>query len=141
LLDGQRRLYDIDYDDRGDFYLAYSLWGFAILDHTGHLLAQVQSPPVAPGISMSVKSGASYDVLISGLFGTETAVYDATNPSAPALLRTLPIGIVSYAKAADAIAIVTTVGGHLLLYDAATLVSGGAAFRDVKALATACSMC
>ena len=128
-VDGQKFLFDFDYDDRGNFYLAYSIWGFAILDHSAHLITQVETPPFVPFISMSVKSGAAYDVLISDA-QTGTAVYDATNPGAPALLRTLPIGIISYAKSANAIGIVTA-GGHLRLYDAAALVSGGAAFRDV----------
>jgi len=123
LLDGQIFLRDFDYDDRGDFYLAYGAWGWAMLDHTGHLLSQVVSPPLFPAVILSVRVGGTYYALVSD-GGSATVVYDVTNAASPAFVRTLPFGIAAYAKSLTNIAVVT--GGTLQIYTPSALVAGTA---------------
>ncbi|MEK6373474.1 MAG: hypothetical protein AABO58_12350 [Acidobacteriota bacterium] len=109
--DGQDFLFDFDYDDRGYFYLAYSAWGWGIVDSAGVKISQVVSPPVTPLRIIAVREGANVYAIISDPFSSATAVYDVTNPAAPVFLRTLPFGIASYAKlASGGVAIVLTTG-------------------------------
>lgn len=123
-IDGQERLFDFDYDDRGYFYLAYSIWGFGIVDSTGAKISQV-NPVGFPGVFvperiLAVRDGANVYAIVS------TAVYDVTNPAAPMFVRTLSDGIFSYAKLASGGVAVVTDSGRLRVYASTSpLVSGG----------------
>jgi hypothetical protein len=126
--DGQERLLDFDYDDRGYFYLVYSIWGFGIVDSTGAKISQV-NPVGFPGVFiperiLAVRDGAKVYVIVSG--GVGAAVYDVTNPAAPVFVRTLSDGILSYAKLASGGVAVVTDSGRLRVYAVTSaLVSGG----------------
>jgi hypothetical protein len=126
--DGQNFLRDFDYDDRGDFYLAYGPWGFGLIDHSAHLLSQVATPPVLPNVILSVKLGSSYFALISDAT-TATAVYDVTNPAAPVFVRMFSVPIAAYAKSASNIAIVN--GSGLSIYTPSALVTGAAPLQQI----------
>ena len=128
LLDGTRFLRDFDYDLRGDFYLAYSAWGFGLIDRNGHLLSQVLTPVVGAQVILSVNVGGSYYALVSD--GSSTAVYDVTNAAAPLFVRLLSVGIFEYAKTPTTIAIVTG-AGTIRFYTPAALVAGNAASQEL----------
>jgi PKD repeat protein len=109
--DGQDRLEDFDFDDRGYVYFSSgSLFGFGIVRDTGQtgsgilpLVKQVL-PPLAlvPETIVAVKDNSKYYAIISGAAGRHT--YDVTNPANPVagLLKTTTVTtsyyIKSYAK-------------------------------------------
>ncbi|HYU24230.1 MAG TPA: hypothetical protein VEO74_03425 [Thermoanaerobaculia bacterium] len=129
--DGQIFLRDFDYDDRGDFYLAYSAWGFGLIDRNAHLLSQVLTPAAVARRILSVRLAGSYYALVSDLVGA-TAVYDVTNAASPALVRVLPFGIIAYAKGNSAVAVVTgTHNSTLRFYTPSALVAGNAPFQEI----------
>jgi hypothetical protein len=128
LQDGQIFLKDFDYDDRGDFYLAFSAWGFAMLDRNGQLLSQVVSPPVVPLAVLSVRVGGTYYALVSDT--STTVVYDVTNAASPVFVRTLPFAIVASAKTSANIAVVTGTG-TLRIYIPSALVAGTAPLQEL----------
>jgi hypothetical protein len=127
--DGQYKLVDFDFDARGYIYLAYSYFGFGIVDLQGKLIAQVLNPytPPAPFLVLTFEDGAKQYLLVSDTSST-SAIYDVTDPSAPVRTRTLSFGVSGYAKAdkATAIAIITnTTGSVLQIYTPAELKDGG----------------
>ena len=128
----QEQLIDFDADDRGFYYLAYSVWGFAIVDSTGALVIQLPSPPVNPLVVLTLRSGAAVLALVSnGAFAT--AVYDVTNPAAPVLLRTLPLGIHSYARLASGAIAVAAGSSDLKIYaSGADLAAGNAPVQTIS---------
>jgi hypothetical protein len=129
LEDGQDRLADFDFDSRGDIYLAYSVYGFGIVDLQGHLLKQI---PVTidptPQVIFTFASDGHQYVVTSG--SSDSTLYDATDPQAPTRIGRLGFGIYRWAKnaAGDAIALVQSGGSALTLkiYTPAALVSHGA---------------
>jgi hypothetical protein len=124
--DGQERLFDFDYDDRGYFYLAYSIWGFGIVDSAGVKQSQVVSPPVYPLRILTVRDGANVRAIVSDASST-SVVYDVTNPATPVFLRTLPFGIVSYAKlASGGVAVVTGTATLQIYSNGSDLAAGNA---------------
>jgi hypothetical protein len=54
-LDGHERLYDFDWDSRGYIYLAYSIWGFGIVDLDGALQSQTQPSGITPTTVMCAR--------------------------------------------------------------------------------------
>lgn len=114
-IDAQNFLFDFDYDDRGYFYLAYSSWGFGIVDSSGVIQSQVVVPPITPLRILAVRDGTNVRAIISDA-ASASAVYDVTNPAGPVFLRTLPFGIVSYAKLASGGVAVVTASGALQIY-------------------------
>ena len=63
LADGQERLFDFDWDDRGNIYIAASLWGFGIVDLNGRLVKQM--PDVGGYSVLSFRNGNAYYALVS----------------------------------------------------------------------------
>ncbi len=127
LSDGQDRLFDFDYDDRGLFYLAYSVYGLGIVDSSGALVKQVIPAAVLPLRVLAVRTGAGVFAVVSDPSSSATAVYDVTTPSTPALVQTFSFGIQSYAKlASGAVAVVTSSGALRIYATAADLVAGNA---------------
>lgn len=112
--DGQERLMDFDYDDRGYFYLAYSIWGWGIVDSAGVKVSQVVGSVVTPHRVMVARDGAKVFAFVSDA-SSLTAVYDVTNPATPLLLRTLPFRIASYAKLAS-VAVAVVSPPNLMIY-------------------------
>lgn len=96
--DGQDRLYGFDYDDRGYIYLAYSAYGWGIVQDNLSggggkmaLVSQVVNAPVAPSAALAFKNNGKYYVAIGG--GANTcALYDVSTPSVPKDLGTAPLG-------------------------------------------------
>ncbi|HXI13618.1 MAG TPA: PKD domain-containing protein [Thermoanaerobaculia bacterium] len=83
-VDGQDRLYDLDADDRGFIYLAYSTFGWGILRYDGSLkfVSQGQGTGFVPKAVTAVRVGSSYYALV-GDGDSTVAAYDVTNPAAP----------------------------------------------------------
>ncbi|MFN2443905.1 MAG: hypothetical protein ABR517_14620, partial [Thermoanaerobaculia bacterium] len=89
--DGQQRLYDFDYDDRGYVYLAYSFFGWGIVQDIGGLALVAQDFDTKAVRVRVVKADASrYLAVVQA--GPDSIVYDVTNPSAPQLLRRINAG-------------------------------------------------
>jgi hypothetical protein len=131
------RLVDFDYDDRGYFYLAYSKWGFGVVDGSGALKAQVlpESYLREARLIFTVSAESRVYVIVSdaaverSVFdnAATTSIYDVTDPAAPLFLRNLPFGIVSYAKLASGALAVVTHSGTLNFYrKGADFVTGAA---------------
>jgi PKD repeat protein len=96
--DGQDRLFDMDWDDRGFLYVAYGPfgWGIARDDNAsdGRPFTFVFQNKVgengvefAPHSVLVVKSGVIPYLLVSDDRTNVTAVYDLTNPATPQLIR------------------------------------------------------
>jgi PKD repeat protein len=97
-MDGQERLFDADYDDRGYVYLAYSIFGWGIHKDQGSTIPLVfQTTADGEGLTiLSVRSGSSYNTLISD--GGTLTLYDTTNPTAPFKLVSRSLKVMSIAK-------------------------------------------
>ncbi len=133
LADGQNRLFDFSFVSRGDIYLAYSIWGFGIVDSQGHLLKQITAGGVnndpTPSVILTFAS-ANHQYVITSDGSSDSTLYDATDPTNPQRIGRLGFAIYRYAKnaAGDAIAIAQSSGGtrSLQVYTPAALVSHGA---------------
>jgi len=127
--DGQLRLRDFDFDARGYIYLAYSLFGFGIVDLQGHLIKQIvlENGDPVPRVAVTFPSGGQQYLIVSD-GDTASVLWDVTDPANPQRVRSLGFGIASYAKnaAGDAIAIVVPGATTLRIYSAAALFSNGA---------------
>jgi PKD repeat protein len=144
LVDGQSRLGDFDFDDRGYLYAAYQEFGWGIVKDNGetngaHLAKVLQvlgdEPPglastnITPRVVISLKSGARYYAVISNSFSpTKTAIYDVTNPSAPQNPRVrngAENGISTWDKSDDAGLLAVLNGdGKVRIYDYDSYVVG-----------------
>ncbi|MBW3670627.1 MAG: hypothetical protein KY432_03015 [Acidobacteria bacterium] len=81
--DGQKRLFDHDWDDRGYVYVAYSIWGFGIVD--GQTLATVSQVDWTetennPYTIASFREADKYYVVSGGM---NTEIWDVTDPTDP----------------------------------------------------------
>ena len=130
LVDGQDRLRDFDFDGRGDIYLAYSVWGFGIVDSQGHLLKQIPitTDPTPSVILTFASSGHQYVITSDG--NSDSTLYDATDPHSPQRVGRLGFAIYRYAKnaAGDTIAVLQPSASTVTLqiYTTAALLSHGA---------------
>jgi len=135
-VDGQDRLFEFDYDDRGYVYVAYSVFGWGIVKDTGtglelqqQILENIPSNMTAKGM-VSVKAGSEYYAL---LYNPESpgvvAIYNVTNPTAtlatPGLTNRRNQAIASAAKspAGDRLAFVD-VDHRIQIYDTSSYVNG-----------------
>jgi PKD repeat protein len=116
LADGTDRLFDFDYDDRGNAYVAEGIFGWGIVKDNGevngkHLDTHVQvigtdNHGITPQLLFVLKAGASasatqkYHVFISGRDTIGLTHFNATNVTAPSYLgtRTPTSKIVRWAK-------------------------------------------
>ena len=111
--DGQDRLGDFDFDDRGYVYAAYTVFGWGIVKDDGksdgsHMVKVSQMIPggnnsepakypktlddtsgVSPETIVVFKTGGKYYVVISDKVRS-TAIWDVTDPAAPRLVTTRP---------------------------------------------------
>jgi hypothetical protein len=111
--DGQDRLADFDYDDRGYVYLAYKVFGWGIVSDEGKTDGK-QMPKVSqliaggndgqpdkypntfndtsivrsPETIVVYKSGAKYYAIVTDKVRS-TAIWNVTNPAAPTLVKNL----------------------------------------------------
>ncbi len=142
-VDGQERLFGMDYDDRGNVYVAYPLYGWGIVKDGGTdsgalMQSEYQYPywnpqpdDVTPYNVASLKaSNGHYYLLVSG-GGLGTNRFDVTDPTNPIRMATMQTTIVGnadvgYAKtpAADRIAIASG-NGTLRIYTADSIAAGG----------------
>jgi hypothetical protein len=107
--DGQERLSDFDYDDRGYVYLAYTVFGWGIVMDDGRtdgrLMTKVvqliaggnirrpddfpktldDSTRVSPETIVAYKSGAKYYAIVTDKVRS-TAIWNVTDPAAPKLV-------------------------------------------------------
>jgi hypothetical protein len=135
LADGQDRLFGLDYDDRGFVYLAYHIFGWAIVGPN----LEMNAPPVSQrtvaetpsGRAFTIvafKAGGRYYALVSDRERT-SSLYDTTTASNPQHLMNFDFGILAGAKVPQgnghAVALATSVG-TLRIYNGDTLASGGA---------------
>lgn len=149
-VDGQERLFDFDYDDRGYIYAAYMIMGWGLVKDSGETGGTMFGAPVAqvledgsgvsPTVIFSVKVGTSYYAAVSGGTPAGTAIYNTTTPNAVTRARVrggFENALISWAKSpnGDRIAIVTG-DKKLRIFDAATYVNGGEALATFSANGT-----
>ncbi|MBW3672004.1 MAG: PKD domain-containing protein, partial [Acidobacteria bacterium] len=136
VFDGQDRLMDYTWDDRGYVYAAYDLWGWGIIESSSFkTVRQVDwnDTPSAHAIN-SFKSNGRYYVIVSG---TTTQIWDVTSPTSPVKVRDhvggFHAGAVASLSSGDVIALLE--GSYLNLYTGAALATGGPAFQTVDSSA------
>lgn len=127
--DGQDRLFDLDVDDRGMVYPAYSTFGTGALfdDPVTGLVSRLNIPPGGDVVDayavVSVKSAGRYYLVVSSINFAHSNVWDVTNYSSPVRLPNIPVSIATWAKAgADRIAVVTATG-FVKVYSAAGILA------------------
>jgi uncharacterized repeat protein (TIGR01451 family) len=127
LADGQQRLIDFDWDDRGNIYIAASIWGWAIVDLNGRLVRQGLDN--AYRSILTFKSGGRYYALLCD-GAPRSDLYDVTAPTNPVRLASVSFGCERGAKSnnGNTIAFVT-VDGKLRIADVATLAAGGSGIQ------------
>jgi len=146
--DGQDRLYDFDFDDRGYVYLAFGQYiGFGIVRDDGITngnqmprVAQVLTSPIDPETVISLNVGATYYAVLASPAGRAT--YNVTDPANPVLGTKKPAndndtrvyGVLTWAKDETRKRVaITTLEGKIEIYDYATLASGGLPIKTVSA--------
>src|SRR5437879_5490551 len=123
LTDGQERVFDFDWDDRGNIYIAASFWGWAIVDLNGGLVKQIPDDVFALHV-FSFRNGSTYYALVGS--STTSILYDVTNPSNPTAINRLSFAMIRWAKANNGnLAAFISSDGNLHVADAATLAAGG----------------
>lgn len=106
-IDGDDRLGGFDVDDRGNVYVAGTIFGWWILDGSMAVLYHgTESPPKI----VSLKGGGKYYALVSG---RRPALYDVTAPQSPVRLAVSVPQVQSFAKSADA-SLAATINGALM---------------------------
>ncbi|MGZ8812285.1 MAG: DUF7933 domain-containing protein [Thermoanaerobaculia bacterium] len=124
--DGQDRLLDFDWDDRGYIYLAYSVFGLGIIDADFQKVAQVVYPDIdiLPSKVIAFRNGASYYALANG--GSAGRIYDVTTPSAPILRFPYPTGFRDASRSTDGRIALVRHSGELHVHTPATILSNAA---------------
>jgi PKD repeat protein len=98
--DGQERLWDFDWDDRGNVYLAYTAFGWGIVKDSGdmgggllHTLSQsVKASGLAPDHIMSLKTsdGRYYAAASDKNLPSILQIWDVQDPAAPVKQPDIP---------------------------------------------------
>ena len=91
VVDGQIRLFDVEFDDRGYVYPAYGIFGWGVLQDTGTSLKsikQVNSGGTVgpPAMALWFKNGVNHYIAIASARNTYD-IWDVTNASNPSLVR------------------------------------------------------
>ncbi len=160
--DGQDRLGDFDFDDRGYIYAAYTVFGWGIVKDEGGTsgtqmtkVAQLigggdngepskypktfdDTTGVSPETMMVFKSGSKYYAVITSKV-RDTAIWDVTDPAAPKLVTKRPGEQYAMRKwdrddASQRFAY-TDYNNKLHVYDYADYISGGAPILEQTASA------
>jgi len=95
IIDGQDRLFDYDYDDRGNLYAAYSVFGWGVVRDDGAtgggMLAPALSQTFAsidPAVISAFNVSSKYYAVVSDQNAITALLYDVTNPASPSLVAT-----------------------------------------------------
>ncbi len=87
--DGQERLYDFDWDDRGNVYLAYSVFGWGIVKDSGEMggwlpsISQTLGPTPDHILSLKTSDGKYYAAVSDKTLPSLLQIWDVQNPGAP----------------------------------------------------------
>jgi len=126
MADGAIRLTDFDFDQRGFIYLAYTLFGWGIVDRTGHLVHQFtnQTGWPTPSVILTFASSGHQYALVSN--GSSSLLWDVTDTHSAVNKGSVGFGVLKYAKndSGDAIAIVTGTQA-LQIFTPDQIVNGG----------------
>ena len=121
IIDGQDRLIDFAWDDRGYIYLAYSIYGWGIINLQGQSIKQIQAAQFIPSRIWSLKIGTSYYVIVGG---GSTRVYNVTDPANPSLVRQLSFTATGLAARPGSVAVITQTN-QFRIYTPQELVNDG----------------
>jgi len=101
--DGQDRLSGIEYDDRGNVYLATGVFGWGIVHDDNASFSKVSqvvnSGSGGPGLVVVLKGGAKYYALTFS--GTAGKMFDVTTATTPVALGPAPFGASNVARTDD----------------------------------------
>ena len=120
--DGQVRLFNFDYDDRGYVYVATGAYGWGIVkDDGGHdaelmpsmiqyFSQRIPADDDDPNQAVSIKSNGAYYLITGGDY--KTNVFNVTNPASPVRVRDFPRRVFKiYAKNSGGTRIAISNGG------------------------------
>ncbi|HET7433309.1 MAG TPA: Ig-like domain-containing protein [Thermoanaerobaculia bacterium] len=145
-VDGQERLFDFDYDDRGYVYAAYMIFGWGIVRDSGEAgtvmlpkISQVTSANLnfGPTAILSLKANGHYYAVVGETFtGSDGALYDVDNAAAPSQLRSWfgdkTRGFLAWAKSVDGTRVAFVDGKfNVKIYDVATYIADGAPLATI----------
>jgi PKD repeat protein len=130
--DGQDRLFDADYDDRGNVYLAYQLFGWGIVNNeNGKLVRQVlETQNITPMRMMTLKSGTRYYAMVNG--GSEIGIWDTSSPANPGFIRKWRASVTGWAKTDASGLIAIQSGIKTEIYNVLSLSGGGAPLATIN---------
>jgi PKD repeat protein len=153
IADGTDRLFDFDFDDRGNAYVAESIFGWGIVKDLGetggkHLTSSVQvigadNKNVTPHLLFVLKAGPSapatskYHVFFAGRETLDIVHFNATNVTDPSSLGTRRPSdnskLMRWAKNDDErVLALLNEAGVLRLYDYDTFIANGSPFLEVN---------
>lgn len=147
MVDGQHRLFDADFDDRRNIYLAYSTFGWGIVRDEGTDLTLQRQLPVSstntdtttaltPERILSFQSGGRYYTAVGGGSAAESAIWDVTDVD-PVFHRQLAVGFSSRESKAKAtidsghVLAVVDSAGTLRVYKAADFIAGAGPSQSI----------
>lgn len=140
IIDHQQILFDFDWDDRGNVYLAYEVYGWGIVHDSGSaLIFQSQRTnafnSVLPKLIRVFRTGSNYYALVSDGGGSATDLWNVTDTTNPTLVRTLPDQTASAAVASSGGTTMVALkqNGTIEIYRASDLVAGAAPSTVVTA--------
>ncbi len=135
LVDGQIRLFDVEFDDRGYVYPAYGIFGWGVLQDSGgatlESIKQMKGVGTAgnPTMALWFKSGASHYLAVAGS-SSAYDIWDVTTPSNPTLVRSGAVSgarVRQWARTPDGGRIIISSGvASVDIYTASEFVSGTA---------------
>lgn len=141
LVDGQERLFDFDFDDRGYLYAAYTVFGWGIVQDKGetgsaHFSKIVQviaggavndTTGINPRMIFSLKAGSKYYAVVEDSNKRDKlAIWDVTNGAAPILKEIRTPGIYTWAKDYTRNRLAVVDGSTVKIYTHEQFVSDGA---------------
>ncbi|MHB0969390.1 MAG: PKD domain-containing protein [Thermoanaerobaculia bacterium] len=132
--DGQDRLFDADYDDRGNVYLAYSVFGWGMVSEANGKLVKQVFDTAAQGISptriMTLRSGTRYYALVMG--GSEIGIWETTTPANPTFIRKWRASVTGWSKTSASGLIAIQSGLKTDIYNVLSLTGGGAPLATIN---------
>ena len=142
LIDGQDRLFDFDYDDRGYLYAAYSTFGWGIAEDDGssgvkHMpfVYQKLDSEIFARTIVALKAGSKYYAVVGNYYDpTMHVLWDVTDPAAPtriAVRSGRQHGILAWSRYAPTNRLAYIDGnGRLRIFDNASFVSTSASIVE-----------
>jgi hypothetical protein len=126
-VDGQDRLLDFDWDDRGNVAVGYDVYGWGLLN--SGLQSLVQGDEAASQVILFRLQSSPRYFLIATVNNQVSRLYEVTNPSFPVRLPDLPFSVESHTRLNDGSVVIVDGQAHLRICAPAGLVAGLCVFN------------